>query len=433
MGKERVGRLFAALAATGALALCAGPATAGASQTGDTTVNAVVAGFGPTDLVGQTFTVPAGTDNFLHRLDITGFNRVLANAPTSHIFISAVDGSGLPTGAALYTSPAFTGPAGSAPLTVYPNLTVTPGQKYAFYTEGSPGGVSFSGSNPGVYAGGEIVNRPAPAGAWTATTGDIAFLADFNTGIMDTFATISCPGPGKVGVATACTGTLKSGNGAEPSLTGKSLGFNTVGVSGNFSSCFVDASGNCSFTFTPTGSGSGTLFGQFVFDGTHFASNANTPFTANPRSSTTQTAASCAPVTLHVGETATCSVTVSDTDMSSTRSTPTGVTSWSSTGAGTFAGGGACGLTAQSLGVSKCVSIAFTPTAPGAHSISSAYAGDASHLASASAAAGSLTVLPAEAGNGPTGQRAAALKKCKKKHSKAKRKKCRKKAQTLPV
>jgi hypothetical protein len=36
-------------------------------------------------------------------------------------------------------------------------------------------------------------------------------------------------------------------------------------------------------------------------------------------------------------------------------------------------------------------------------------------------------------GAGPTGQRAAALKKCKKKHSKKKRKKCRKKAKRLPV
>jgi plastocyanin len=34
---------------------------------------------------------------------------------------------------------------------------------------------------------------------------------------------------------------------------------------------------------------------------------------------------------------------------------------------------------------------------------------------------------------GPTGQRAAALKKCKKKHSHKKRKKCRKRAQKLPV
>jgi hypothetical protein len=42
----------------------------------------------------------------------------------------------------------------------------------------------------------------------------------------------------------------------------------------------------------------------------------------------------------------------------------------------------------------------------------------------------SATIEPAP---GPTGQRAAALKKCKKKHGKKTRKKCRKKAKRLPV
>ncbi len=41
--------------------------------------------------------------------------------------------------------------------------------------------------------------------------------------------------------------------------------------------------------------------------------------------------------------------------------------------------------------------------------------------------------LPATLPTTPTGQRAAALKKCKKKHSAARRRKCRKKAQLLPV
>ena len=42
-------------------------------------------------------------------------------------------------------------------------------------------------------------------------------------------------------------------------------------------------------------------------------------------------------------------------------------------------------------------------------------------------------VVPAPPLTPPTGQRAAALKKCKKKHSKKARKKCRKKAQLLPI
>jgi plastocyanin len=43
-----------------------------------------------------------------------------------------------------------------------------------------------------------------------------------------------------------------------------------------------------------------------------------------------------------------------------------------------------------------------------------------------------VTQVPAPA-TGPTGERAAALKKCKKKHSAKKRKKCRKRARKLPV
>jgi hypothetical protein len=43
------------------------------------------------------------------------------------------------------------------------------------------------------------------------------------------------------------------------------------------------------------------------------------------------------------------------------------------------------------------------------------------------------TYVAPSSSTGPTGQRAAALKKCKKKHSKKKRKKCRKKARKLPV
>jgi hypothetical protein len=43
------------------------------------------------------------------------------------------------------------------------------------------------------------------------------------------------------------------------------------------------------------------------------------------------------------------------------------------------------------------------------------------------------TLVPPPVPSGPTGQRAAALKKCKKKHSKKARKKCRKRAHKLPV
>jgi hypothetical protein len=53
-----------------------------------------------------------------------------------------------------------------------------------------------------------------------------------------------------------------------------------------------------------------------------------------------------------------------------------------------------------------------------------------------SASAGDLafkTYVVPTASTGPTGKRAAALKKCKKKHSHKAKKKCKKKARKLPV
>ena len=53
--------------------------------------------------------------------------------------------------------------------------------------------------------------------------------------------------------------------------------------------------------------------------------------------------------------------------------------------------------------------------------------------AAAQLAVNAASVLGPKPSSGPTGQRAAALKKCKKKHSKRARKKCRKKARKLPA
>jgi hypothetical protein len=413
--------------------MCAGPGTALADTTTGSNVGGDVAGFGPGVSVGQSFTVP-GPDTFLHSLTINGFNTV---SGTSHIKVTTVDGSGFPTGTVLYTSPTIPVIAGPVPLTVYPNITVSAGTQYAFYIEPDTlaGGLSPVDSPSDVYAGGALVTRPNPPGTtWAVGPGahDIAFLASFNTGNMETFTTVSCPGTGKVGQAAACTATLKDGNGI--GVNGKSLALSNFLTGGGFTPCVVDAAGNCSFNFTPTVAGPDTVFAQFTGATSYLPNTGGSTLITVSKRTSGQSAAGCTPAILHVGETTTCSVTVSDTD-TGTKTSPTGVTSWSSTGAGTFAGGGACSLTPQPLGVSKCLSISYTPTAPGAASITSAYAGDASHLASATASAGTLTVLPAAAPPGPsaTGQRAAALKKCKKKHSKKKRKKCRKKARNLPV
>jgi hypothetical protein len=395
VGKARAGR-FAAVLSAAAIAICAVPVTAVASQTGSSDVSASVGGAGGVDLVGQTFTVPSApaTDTFFHRLDILKFSKA---SGTYKVYVTALDGGGLPTGSPLFTSPTLSAPFGPAQLRVYPNITVTPGTKYAFYTESTTGtllGSSPPGSGPDVYAGGEWLEHDS--GGWakppSIVNADIGFLADFNTGARDTLTTVSCAGPGKIGQPTACTATLKDA-GAGTGLNGSQVALSTLSGTGSFSSsCFVNSSGSCAFNFTPAVSGSETIFGQYVGDNTtHLGSGANTGLSVSKRNSA-QTGAGCTPATLQVGETATCFVTVSDTD-SGTKTTPTGATSWSSTGAGAFADGGACGLTPDTLGVARCLSITYTPTAAGDHQITSVYAGDGTHLASSSASAGTLTVL----------------------------------------
>jgi hypothetical protein len=432
MRKRSLRKSLVTVLGVAVIGMCAGPAMALADSTTGSSATGNVAGFGAGFSSGQTFTVPntVPADTFFHSLTINGFQ---SSGGTSHIFITATS-AGLPT-TVLFTSPAIPATAGPVPLTVYPNITVTTGTQYAFTMEPDAiaGGVApVSSTSGGAYTGGTVVFKTW-MGTWGAVnTQDIAFLASFNSGAHDTLTTLSCPGPGKIGQTIACTATVDdagSGTGQSGLAVAPS---NLNGGSFPGPPCVTDGSGNCSVNFTPTNSGADTIFAQFIGDGTHLASNGSTGLTVNKRNSA-QTAAGCTPTTLHVGETATCFVTVSDTD-TGTKTTPSGAASFSSTGAGTFAGGGACALAQQSLGVSKCAAITYTPTSPGTHSIASAYGGDGTHTASTNAAAGTLTVLPAPVASVDCSgvlAKIASVKKKLRKASGAKKKKLKKKLKGL--
>jgi hypothetical protein len=75
----------------------------------------------------------------------------------------------------------------------------------------------------------------------------------------------------------------------------------------------------------------------------------------------------------------------------------------------------------------------FTPTAPGEYRWRVSYSGDASNSPAATACGGPNQLSTVSAAPGPTGQRAAAIKKCKKKKKRAARKRCMKRARRLPV
>jgi len=345
-----------------------------------------------TDLTGQTFTVPLVpvTDNFLHTLRFTGF--VASSAGPYTVKVTAVDGSGFPTGAPLFQS-ALLAPPIDGP-TFYPNITLTPGVQYAVYTE-SP--ISFSGFKGGAadpYPGGTAVSHNNISNLWSAVTGfDVAFRAEFSDGKGATLTTVACPASGKIGQSATCTATVTNGGTGFGTPTGQ-VGFNSIGGGTFTGTCNLNGAGQCNIGYTPDpGSSAHTIFGQYAGDGTHVASAGSDTFTATKRV-TAQSATTCVPATLVVGQSATCSTTVTDTD-AGTLTTPTGITTWNHTGAGSFSPSVNCGLTPVVLGTAKCTAITYTPAAAGSHAITSTYVGDGSHLATGAAAAGTLTVSEA--------------------------------------
>jgi hypothetical protein len=90
----------------------------------------------------------------------------------------------------------------------------------------------------------------------------------------------------------------------------------------------------------------------------------------------TMTSAICSPPSVPVNSSTTCTATVSDTFVPPT--TPTGTVSFTSSGPGTFSGGGKCTLVAG-----QC-SVTYTPTGVGSgtHTVTATYGGDATHAPS---------------------------------------------------
>jgi hypothetical protein len=97
---------------------------------------------------------------------------------------------------------------------------------------------------------------------------------------------------------------------------------------------------------------------------------------AHPTASTV----SCLPDTLAVGQSTTCTATITDT-ASSGQTTPTGMVSFASSGAGSFSGAGSCTLSGN--GASASCKAAYTPSATGtplrSDTITATYGGDPTH------------------------------------------------------
>jgi hypothetical protein len=348
---------------------CLAPAPAGAeSVTENTAAGAADFPGANEDALGQSFTVPSAvpTDDFLHTLRV---EHVTKTTGSFNLFVIAVNGSGLPTGPVLFTSPAINAPLNDSPVEVHPNVEVTPGQQYAFYFE-VDGGEGLGGSVGDQYTAGQELIRTS--GVWGAGPAgfDMTFRAEFDRGGLTT-TSFNCPASATVGVGISCSGSVDNVGGNMDAATG-SLALSTLNdPSENFTVCTLNVSADCSSTYTPGTAGSITVFSQYLGDSDHLGSSAPSDVVSvGTRDSATQV--SCGSAT--VSAATTCTATVSD-DHTGTASVPTGSVAFSTTGGGSFSAP-SCALAGGTCSVS------YTPSTVGIDTITAAYGGGARHSAS---------------------------------------------------
>src|SRR3989449_4403420 len=116
-------------------------------------------------------------------------------------------------------------------------------------------------------------------------------------------------------------------------------------------------SGSCSVTVTPSTSGTLSISASYNGDSAHAASAGSTSITVNKRA--TITAVSCSPASVQVGQSTTCTASVSDTSPGTT-SAPSGTVGFTSSGLGSFAGA-PCNLVAVNSTTAIC-NATYTPS-----------------------------------------------------------------------
>ena len=217
--------------------------------------------------------------------------------------------------------------------------------------------------------------------------------------------TVGCsPNPAAVGQQAMCSVTVTDTSAGTASTPTGSVGLSSDGA-GSFGGgpCTLSETSpgvaGCSVTYTPSAlpmnGNAQTITAQYGGDAKHAGNILSIGFTFlgvfAPRS--TQTSVSCAPGTLAVGGSSTCTATVTDTD-AGTAITPAGTVSFGSSGPGSFAGS-TCTLAQASPGVASC-SVTYSPGASGvptrADTITATYAPDPTHTASSGTA--TVTVQP---------------------------------------
>jgi Bacterial Ig domain/Bacterial Ig-like domain (group 3)/Beta-galactosidase len=194
--------------------------------------------------------------------------------------------------------------------------------------------------------------------------------------------TVACaPSSDPLGVAATCTATVSDMAGSGSVTPTGSVTWSSS-AAGTFSdgSCALAGTGGtsaCSVSYTPAAGSAGAhvISSSYGGDGAHSSSTGTVTLTATTRASST--VASCAPTSVQLSVSTTCTATVNDTTAGAAL-TPTGNISWSSSGAGSFSPA-SCSLGGS--GASSC-SVTYTASVAGVHQISAVYPGDANHAGS---------------------------------------------------
>jgi len=282
--------------------------------------------------------------------------------------------------------------------------------------EAAPSGtVSFSTDSAGSFGGAasctlsvqsagtsscQVTYTPSAAGSGTHTltasySGDDEHASGIGQAVVSidrvtTSTSVSCsPAPVAVGQGTSCKATVTAADASAGTPAGtvtmSSNGTGTFNPGGCTLSGGSGPAASCTFTYTPSQVGPGThqLTASYAGDGGHAASQGSDALGVGDAG--TGASLSCTPLSVAVGHTARCTVTVTDT--SSGTLVPTGTVTLTTTGTGAFSDGGSCALAQVTGGAAGCT-FTYTPgtAATSSPRLSAHYGGDTDHFGSSASA-----------------------------------------------
>jgi hypothetical protein len=217
---------------------------------------------------------------------------------------------------------------------------------------------------------------------------------------------LSCGPPVVVSQPAPCDVTVTDSERSPPTLTPTgTVGFGPASE-GTFtsSSCNLTESApgkaGCTVEYDPTQAGEQTIIATYAGDSNYAESSKPAVLIVSRRATTL--AVSCGPPVL-VSQTATCTVTATDSDSAGTPSAPAGTVSFDASSEGTFSSS-SCELTESAVAGQSSCSVNYTPTQVGSgiHELAATYPPDPVHAGSTQSAMLTVGATPTQPSSGGT-------------------------------